>query len=284
MEADLSVLEQRLEHLVTALVSEANATATMSDSTKGSDREWLVTDFLRRMMPTSCRLSSGDVVDSYGHSSGQLDIVVESDLSISFPSSSDRNRLYIAEGVAAVVEVKSDLRKQWPQVEAKADKVKVIRRRTPSSVREAHARFFEMLSGIPTDLGSAMATEAEYHRERLADTPYRRADLPLHLVGLNGWATPKPLGQRAMAVDADSVVVLCPLQGFFRKTIYKEDGSIHRDAYVRHRSGPSVILELVDQIAQDWRMNVGALAQDLTPYIDGLGDTLEQLTSRSTLD
>jgi hypothetical protein len=60
--------------------------------------------------------------------SGQLDIVVEFPFFPSFPTPGGEERLYLAESVAFVIEIKSDLATQWGQVEQAAEKVRRLRR------------------------------------------------------------------------------------------------------------------------------------------------------------
>jgi len=51
-------------------------------------------------------------MDSRGHKTGQVDIVLECQNSFSLPITSGKQRLYFADTVAAAIEVKSDLNKQ----------------------------------------------------------------------------------------------------------------------------------------------------------------------------
>ena len=53
-------------------------------------------------------VGTGDATDAGGNRSGQLDVVVEYPFAPSLPLGVGTTRLYLAEGVAAVVEVKSD--------------------------------------------------------------------------------------------------------------------------------------------------------------------------------
>lgn len=102
----------------------------LSSASKGRERELFVTDFLKRAFPPIYRLGSGEVTDTGGAKTGQLDVVVESPLypCLSGVHSDDQPRLYLAEGVAAVIEVKSNLADQWKQVEKTGEKVRSIKR------------------------------------------------------------------------------------------------------------------------------------------------------------
>ncbi len=79
----------------------------MSDSSKGSEREHFIDLFLKEVFPPSYRFGTGDALDSAGNKSGQLDVVVELTFFPSLPALGGGSRLYLAEGVAAVIEVKS---------------------------------------------------------------------------------------------------------------------------------------------------------------------------------
>jgi hypothetical protein len=64
-----------------------------------------------------------------GNLCGQADIVIEYSNSMSFPLlQGNQSRLYLAESVCCVVEVKSNLQAQWDDVVAKAEKVSNLRR------------------------------------------------------------------------------------------------------------------------------------------------------------
>jgi hypothetical protein len=63
------------------------------------------------------RFGSGDITDASGNRSGQLDVVIEYGNSITFPNILPKTpRLYLAEGVCAVVDVKSALSTHWNEV------------------------------------------------------------------------------------------------------------------------------------------------------------------------
>src|SRR5438874_11970568 len=90
---------------------------SMSSASKGNEREAFIDGFLSQVLPTPFRFGTGDATDSSGKRSGQLDVVVEVPLmpSLPFPGSGNA-RLYLAEGIAAVIDVKSYVAGQWPDV------------------------------------------------------------------------------------------------------------------------------------------------------------------------
>jgi hypothetical protein len=102
---------------------------SMSNTTKGNEREAFINGFLSQVLPPHFRFGSGDATDQHGSRSGQLDIVVEYPFVPSLPIVAGRTpRLYLAEGIVAVIKVKSDIASQWYQVESTASKLSVLER------------------------------------------------------------------------------------------------------------------------------------------------------------
>lgn len=130
---------------------------SLSSSSKGREREAFIDLFLRNVFPPIYRFGSGDITDAPGHKSGQLDVVIEYPFSPSLPSvGSDQVRLYLAESVAAAIEVKSDIANQWAEV-----------RRTAAQLIPVQRTF-----GATMVIGSPPTS-----------------NIPLIAVGFRGWAT-----------------------------------------------------------------------------------------------
>lgn len=123
------ILKTRLEGIQKILMTHHLAGVGLPNSCKGNEREILVREFLAKVLPPPFRFGSGVVIDSSGHTSGQVDIVVEFPFLPSFPTPGTSERVYLAESVAFVIEVKSDLNAQWTQIEKKAEMMAPIRRR-----------------------------------------------------------------------------------------------------------------------------------------------------------
>jgi hypothetical protein len=123
--ANNKIVEQRLEAIRTLLMDSFLGGQALSSSTKGTEREAFVHYFFSGMLPTVHRFGSGDITDCNGARSGQVDLVIEYPFLPGFHTVG-AERLYLAEGVAAVLEIKSDLRKEWPKVRATAEKVKKL--------------------------------------------------------------------------------------------------------------------------------------------------------------
>jgi len=101
----------------------------LSTATTGTERSAFIDGFLSGVLPAPFRFGTGDATDKSGKRSGQLDVVVENPFCPSLPIvGGGQIRLYLAEAVAAVVEVKSNVEKQWPQVLETAAKLKPLRR------------------------------------------------------------------------------------------------------------------------------------------------------------
>jgi hypothetical protein len=102
------------EYLQSLSVDLVNAFAKAGQATHpgavGSGREKSVKDQLQRVLPSGVGVGSGFVIDSYGNTSVQCDIIVyERDLALKFaPNDDDLYTYYSCECVIAVGQVKSD--------------------------------------------------------------------------------------------------------------------------------------------------------------------------------
>ena len=75
--------------------------------TVGSAREFIISRCLRSFLPTGVEIGSGEVIDSSGNRSKQIDIVIYDPR---FPAlRSGAGGLYLIEGVIATIEVKSTM-------------------------------------------------------------------------------------------------------------------------------------------------------------------------------
>lgn len=112
----VQAIHDRLLGIQRMLVGVHQASDPLSSASKGAEREAFINGFLRDVLPPIYRFGTGDVVDLSGNRSGQVDVVVENPFSPSLPITQSSPRLYLAEGVAAAIEVKSDLSKQWNEL------------------------------------------------------------------------------------------------------------------------------------------------------------------------
>ncbi|HEY4507692.1 MAG TPA: DUF6602 domain-containing protein [Candidatus Paceibacterota bacterium] len=149
----------------------------MSSATKGGEREDFINKFLAEVMPPPYRFGDGDITDQNGGKSGQVDLVVEFPFLPSIPMIGGSSRLYLAEGVAAVIEVKSSLDSQWKEVE-----------KTATAVKKLERKFGATLS--------------------MGNTPQVR--IPVFAVGYTGWKEIETLKSKLANKDIDGLLVIDP--------------------------------------------------------------------------
>lgn len=73
----------------------------------GKNRETFCSSFLTNVLPPKLSIKSGEIWDSKGHKTGQLDLIIIRDDAPSLEFGSDNT--YLAEGVFSIIEVKSNL-------------------------------------------------------------------------------------------------------------------------------------------------------------------------------
>lgn len=122
------VLIQRLTGIQQALMAQHLGGRGLPNAAIGSERETFLREFMQKVFPSHRRFATGAITDSNGLLSGQVDIAIEFGFVPSFPMPGTEERLLLAESVACVVEVKSDLIGQWNQVRDTTRKVRELRR------------------------------------------------------------------------------------------------------------------------------------------------------------
>jgi hypothetical protein len=126
--ADNKHIASRLAGIRQILMGAHCAGASMSTASRGTERAAFVNKFLSQVLTPQFRFGEGEATDVSGRLSGQLDVVVEYPWIASLPTDASSPRLYLAEGVAAVIEVKSDVAGQWDQVRETSAKLKALER------------------------------------------------------------------------------------------------------------------------------------------------------------
>jgi hypothetical protein len=122
-------LATRLGAIIGLLRSAHTGGTGLSSSVKGTERESFIKLVLSNVIPTHFRIGTGEVTDQKGRASGQVDIIIEYAQGFSFPLMQGLDpRLYLAECVCAVIEVKSNLSTQWDEVAKKAALVASLQR------------------------------------------------------------------------------------------------------------------------------------------------------------
>jgi hypothetical protein len=120
---------ERLSGITNILMGVHQASGQMTAMTSGEERQAFIESFLANVLPPIYRFGRGDCTDGVGRRSGQLDVVVEYPFSPSLPSvGNSPTRLYLAESVAAVVEVKSNVAAQWSQAQHTSRQLSPLRR------------------------------------------------------------------------------------------------------------------------------------------------------------
>jgi hypothetical protein len=120
---------ERLEGIHKSLITKGLADGMLPSASRGDEREIFIREFLGKVFPQHFRFGRGSITDSTGECSGQIDIVMEFPFFASFPVPPGDVRLYIAEGVVAAIEVKSNLVSQWSEIESTTEKVKKLTRK-----------------------------------------------------------------------------------------------------------------------------------------------------------
>ena len=120
----------------------------LSSATKGTERELFVQTLLTQVFSPAYRFGTGDITGIANQRSGQVDIVVESPYWYSLPIHPNGPRLYMAEGVAAIIEVKSDLAAQWSEVKSTVESVKQVQRRYRKHLYDDMAKSFESFTSF----------------------------------------------------------------------------------------------------------------------------------------
>jgi hypothetical protein len=105
---------QRLAGIQNQLIAGYQANTGMSSAAKGFERQEFIEKFLSQVLPNPFRFGTGDATDKNGVKSGQLDVVIEFPFGPSLPIvGGTTSRLFLAETIAAVIEVKSNIMSQW---------------------------------------------------------------------------------------------------------------------------------------------------------------------------
>jgi len=105
------------------------ANAALSSATKGLERQEFIDKFLSQVLPNPFRFGTGDATDTNGAKSGQLDVVIEFPFGPSLPIvGGTTSRLFLAETIAAVIEVKSNVAAQWGEAVSTAEQLFTLKR------------------------------------------------------------------------------------------------------------------------------------------------------------
>ncbi len=184
---------ERLAGIQNGLMSIWAASAPLSASTKGQERQYFIEGFLANVLPPVYRIGTGDATDSFGKRSGQLDVVVEYPFAPTLPSIGNSNptRLYLAESIAAVIEVKSDAASQWDEAKRTAAALAPLQR--------SFGAMMTMGAGAPS------------------------SKIPLYVAGYKGWKDLDTL-KRKLDECADISGILVIEKGLFYSRSMRAEG------------------------------------------------------------
>lgn len=121
-------IERRLKAIQQSLIAHYQGGKGLASAMIGIEREIVIKVNLSEILPSIYRFGQGMITDSNGNSSGQIDIAIEFPFALNFPMPLGNNRLYLAESVIAVIEVKSNLKTQWNEVERTTSKLHSLKR------------------------------------------------------------------------------------------------------------------------------------------------------------
>lgn len=204
------ILDAQLAKVLTVLLAAAQPSDPASAHAKGLVREAFVQLYLRRVLPVSLRISSGDVIDALGHCTGHCDLVIESRFAPTVPNPvGTDDTLHLSEGVACVIEVKSSLHLQWDEVVKKAEQVRKLER---------------------SITGAAVGGQVDYSR------------VPMYVVAYHGWQTQQRVRECVDAGTVDGVLVLQPAYFYGKMTQHPSA----KDWATRHtweHAGPAALWE-----------------------------------------
>ncbi|WP_454801768.1 DUF6602 domain-containing protein [Mucilaginibacter phyllosphaerae] len=185
---------QRLRGLLDGLNSTSTATRTSSSASKGAGRSDFINNYLKQVIPTSLRISTGgEITDIKGSITGELDIIIENGHFPSLPLTGvESSRLLFAEGVAAVIEVKSNLANQWNEVLGTGSKLFQLERKISGGM---------MMGSYGTTIMQIAGTDfSKNNLGKLPETPQSmiKRKVPYFVVGYHGWANSNTIDQKIL--------------------------------------------------------------------------------------
>jgi hypothetical protein len=119
-------VRSRIKAIQDSLLATYRGGVGMPTAMVGGERELVLHGLFREVVPPIYRFGQGAITDATGQLTGQIDLVMELPFGPSLPMPAGSHRLYLAESVAAVVEIKSDLSSQWDEVEQTVGRVRQL--------------------------------------------------------------------------------------------------------------------------------------------------------------
>ncbi|WBF43754.1 DUF6602 domain-containing protein [Serratia rubidaea] len=232
------VLYERLGSVLDMMNANYRGVGSSPSAVKGSARSEFINSYLKNVIPQGLRITtSGEVIDSLGNATGELDIIIENGHFPNIPIvGNDSARLFFAEGVAAVIEVKSDLKGQWNEAVSTGTKLGFITRNFGNT-------------NVSNYKGAQMVIlNTEFNNPNLPKVkmpPETRLlkKIPYFVVGYTGWEKFETLNEK---LESNKDVISGILQldkGFF------VSGECFKGVHV---SGPLSLLALINAIYESY--------------------------------
>lgn len=120
----------RLQSMQNSLVTQHASVDSLPDARKGWQSKLFLAEFLNKVFGERQRFSTGSIMDSRGNLAADVDIAVEHPAAPSFPMSGpSQDRLLMAESVAMVIEVRSDVSTQLASIGSTTRRIRMLTRR-----------------------------------------------------------------------------------------------------------------------------------------------------------
>ncbi|MEQ1828562.1 MAG: hypothetical protein ABL921_21550, partial [Pirellula sp.] len=162
----------------------------------------------------------------------------------SFPLASLGPRLFLAENVAAVIEVKSNLRDQWNEVTATAVKLAQVR---PVFASQSFADILDRFDNGEVEMDPSVTEEnIPKARQLLVDQTEHPSNvgkkrIPLIVVGFEGWAKDSTIVEKLIPDRIDAILIIS-------RKVYVD---INRSEGNKAVSGPATLLAILHRFSID---------------------------------
>ncbi|MDQ9128755.1 hypothetical protein RDT67_20255 [Serratia fonticola] len=204
------ILNSRLDSVLKMMNANYSGVAHSPSAIKGSARANFINNYLEQVVPQGCRIStSGEIIDNKGGSTGELDIIIENGYFPNIPVVGDKSsRLFFAEGVAAVIEVKSSLQNQWNEAMHTGQRLSQVTRDVQASQASSYNQpTFIRVSGFNSHPGMPKAPVMPQ------DVFFKK--VPFFLVGYTGWEKFETLKEKFSNANGILTGILQLDKGYF---------------------------------------------------------------------
>jgi hypothetical protein len=209
-------LSQRLMSALKQLREAAEGTQSATAPVKGHAREMFINQFLRKVMPPEFRISgNGEAIDSSGEKSGELDVIVENSFLPSIPffgTDGDSSRLFFCEGIASVIEIKSNLSDEWSNILAAAEKLRALNRRLIGGTQVFSGG--SVVTTLPFEFKGPAAKELPKLKPHPEDD--LRKKVQYFVVGYHGWKTTETIDAKLESAQPNVAGILQIDIGYFK--------------------------------------------------------------------